>query len=84
MDTQETKNALPVTRTLRATVTEDLLAVRVGSGTLRVLGTPVLARLYEQAAQELAGLYCDVGMTTVGTALSLSHDAPTPCGMDFP
>lgn len=83
METQKIKETLPVTRTLRATVTEDLLAVRVGSGTLRVLGTPVLARLYEQAAQELAGLYCDVGMTTVGTALSLSHDAPTPCGMDF-
>ena len=41
METQKIKETLPVTRTLRATVTEDLLAVRVGSGTLRVLGTPV-------------------------------------------
>jgi fluoroacetyl-CoA thioesterase len=83
MNEAKKKQALPVTRTLHASVTEEMLAIHVGSGTLRVLGTPVLARLYEQAAQELAGLYCDAGTTTVGTAISLSHDAPTPCGMEF-
>lgn len=64
-------------------VTEDMLAVRVGSGTLKVLGTPVLAMLYENAAMQLAAEYCEPGATTVGCALSLSHDAPTPLGMEF-
>ena len=77
------ETAKPVSKTLTQTVTEDMLAVRVGSGTLRVLGTPVLARLYEQAAQLLAGTYCEAGTTTVGCSLSLSHDAPTPLGMEF-
>lgn len=73
----------PVSKTICKTVTEDMLAVEVGSGTLRVLGTPVLAALYENAAMLLAGDYCEAGMTTVGTSLSLSHDAPTPLGMEF-
>ncbi|MEE3381711.1 MAG: hotdog domain-containing protein [Succiniclasticum sp.] len=77
------ETAKPVSKTLTQTVTEDMLAVRVGSGTLRVLGTPVLARLYEQAAQLLAGTYCEAGTTTVGSFISLSHDAPTPLGMAF-
>ena len=70
-------------KTITKTVSEDMLAVNVGSGTLRVLGTPVLAQLYENAAMLLASEYCGSGMTTVGCSLSLSHDAPTPIGMEI-
>ncbi len=70
-------------KTITKTVTEDMLAVFVGSGTLKVLGTPVLAQLYENVAMKLAAEYCDPGFTTVGCSLSLSHDAPTPLGMDI-
>ena len=70
-------------KTITKTVTEDMLAVSVGSGTLQVLGTPVLAQLYESAAMQLAAEYCDSGFTTVGCFLSLSHDAPTPLGMEI-
>ena len=41
-------------KTITKTVTEDMLAVFVGSVTLQVLGTPVLAQLYENAAMQLA------------------------------
>ena len=34
-------------KTITKTVTEDMLAVSVGSGTLQVLGTPVLAQLHD-------------------------------------
>ena len=68
-------------KTITKTVTEDMLAVSVGSGTLKVLGTPVLAQLYENLAMQLAAEYCDPGLTTVGCSLTLSHDAPTPLGM---
>lgn len=70
-------------KTITKTVTEGMLAVSVGSGTLKVLGTPVLAQLYENIAMQLAAEYCDFGFTTVGCFLSLSHDAPTPLGMDI-
>ena len=70
-------------KSIATKVTEDMLAVHVGSGTLSVLGTPVLAMLYENAAMQLAAEYCEPGTTTVGCALSLSHDAPTPLGMEF-
>ena len=70
-------------KTITKTVTEDMLAVSVGSGTLQVLGTPVLAQLYENAAMQLAAEYCDNEFTTVGCFLSLSHDAPTPLGMEI-
>lgn len=70
-------------KTITKTVTQEMLAVHVGSGTLNVLGTPVLASLYEKAAVQLAAEYCDGNTTTVGTALSLTHDAPTPLGMEF-
>lgn len=70
-------------KTITKTVTQEMLAVHVGSGTLNVLGTPVLASLYENAAVQLAAEYCDGNTTTVGTSLSLTHDAPTPLGMEF-
>ena len=63
-------------KTITKTVTEDMLAISVGSGTLKVLGTPVLAQLYENIAMQLAAEYCDSGFTTVGCFLSLTHDAP--------
>ena len=70
-------------KTITKTVTQEMLAVHVGSGTLNVLGTPVLASLYENAAVQLAAEYCDGNTTTVGPSLSLTHDAPTPLGMEF-
>ena len=80
---KEERIIMNMQKTITKTVTEDMLAVSVGSGTLKVLGTPVLAQLYENIAMQLAAEYCDSGFTTVGCFLSLTHDAPTPLGMEI-
>jgi fluoroacetyl-CoA thioesterase len=62
------------------TVTEEMLAERVGSGSLPVLATPVVAALFEGAAAEIAQGFLAEGLTTVGTEITVHHTAPTPCG----
>jgi fluoroacetyl-CoA thioesterase len=62
------------------TVTEKMLAQHVGSGSLPVLGTPVVAALFEGAAAEIAQGFLAEGLTTVGTEITVHHTAPTPCG----
>lgn len=61
-------------------VTEDMLAVNVGSGSLRVLATPVVVAMMEEASTLLADTILEDGMTTVGTGLNINHIAPTPIG----
>lgn len=61
-------------------VTEDKLAVTVGSGDLRVFATPMVVALMENAAAELAQQGLEEGITTVGTEISINHTSPTPFG----
>lgn len=63
------------------TVTPEQTAKAVGSGALAVLATPVMAALMEQAAWTSIQPDLEEGQGSVGIALSLSHDAPTPVGM---
>ena len=70
----------PTTLSTEAIVTPEMLACHVGSGSLPVLATPMVAALLEQSACLLAQKYLDEGITSVGTKLSLSHDAPSPEG----
>lgn len=70
----------PTSLSTEAVVTQDMLACSVGSGSLPVLATPAVAALFEQSASLLAQKYLDEGITSVGTKLSLSHDAPTAPG----
>lgn len=62
-------------------VTEDLLAVSVGSGDVRVYATPMMIAGMEgtAAASVLAAL--DAGKTTVGLSVNISHVAATPLHM---
>ncbi len=69
------------TATATVTVTESQLAVTVGSGSLPVFATPMLAALMEKAACNAVAAFLDEGETTVGTALELAHTAATPLGM---
>ena len=62
-------------------VTEAQLAVTVGSGSLRVFATPMLAALMEKTACAAVAEFLEDGETTVGTALDLAHTAATPEGM---
>lgn len=65
-----------------STVAEEAkLAVTVGSGSLRVFATPMMAALMEAAACDAVADALDEGETTVGTALHIAHTAATPEGM---
>lgn len=63
-------------------VTEEMLAVNVGSGTLPVLATPVVAALCEHAAMLIADEFLQEGETTVGSSITVAHTAPTALGAE--
>ena len=62
------------------TVTENITAESMRSGSLPVLATPFMVALMEQAASELCDKFVPEGISSVGTALNISHLAPTPVG----
>ena len=64
-------------------VTEDMLAVNVGSGSLRVLATPTVVALMEEASTKLADTFLDEGLTTVGTMVEIQHISPSPIGAEI-
>ncbi len=65
------------------TVKEDKLACTMGSGSLRVLATPAVVALIENAAAALAQEILDNEMlTTVGTMIAIEHTSPTPTGAE--
>lgn len=53
----------------------------VGSGELEVFATPNMIALMEQAAQASVAPHLEDGQGTVGTMLTVTHDAATPLGM---
>jgi len=70
---------------LRAS-TEILVGTRdtahhVGSGKIKVLATPVMIMLLEEAALNAVEDLLPPGFQTVGTHLDVSHIAATPVGM---
>ncbi len=64
-----------------AAVTQENTAAAVGSGSLSVFATPSLAALMERAAVDALAPYLPEGETSVGTSLTITHDAATPVGM---
>ena len=69
------------TGTASVKVDETNLAVSVGSGSLPVFATPMMAALMEEAACNAVAPFLSEGETTVGTKLDISHDAATPEGL---
>ena len=67
---------------LEQTVTEELTAATVGSGLLPVFGTPFMAAMMGNAAMTCLQNFLEEGQGSVGTHLEISHDAPTPIGMN--
>ncbi len=63
------------------TVTQTQLAVTVGSGSLRVFATPMMAALMEKAACNAMEQFLEGDETTVGTELNIAHSSATPEGM---
>ena len=66
---------------LSQTVTEDLTAAVIGSGALPVFGTPFMAAMMENAAMTALQNFLEDDKGSVGTHLDITHDAPTPVGM---
>lgn len=62
------------------TVSEDMLAVNVGSGSVRVLATPMVAAFFEGTAAALAQTDLEDIFTTVGSKITVEHMNPTPLG----
>lgn len=62
-------------------VTEDKLAVNVGSGDLKVFATPMMIAMMEKASSLCVKNFLDDGETTVGTYIEASHSAATPLDM---
>ena len=56
-------------------------APHVGSGKIKVLATPVLVMMMEEAALNAVEGLLPEGHQTVGTRLDVSHTAATPVGM---
>lgn len=62
-------------------VTENDTALKIGSGSLKVLATPIMIALCEKAAADLAEKILPQEFTTVGISMNVQHNAPTPIGM---
>lgn len=63
------------------TVTEELLANKVGSGLVSVYATPMMIAGIEGTAAASVAAELDEGKTTVGMQINVSHVAATPAGM---
>ena len=66
----------------RRTVTPDLTARAAGSGDLPVFATPWMCAMMENAAMNALQPFLEKDQGSVGTHLDVSHDAPTPVGME--
>lgn len=64
------------------TVTEELTAKHVGSGTLAVYATPAMIALMEKTASESVERELGEGNTSVGTKMVAEHLSATPIGME--
>lgn len=62
-------------------VTEENTALAAGSGDLRVFATPHMIALMENAAVSSIARFLEEGQSSVGTLISVTHDAATPVGM---
>jgi predicted thioesterase len=61
-------------------VTEAQTAATVGSGSLRVLATPVMIGIMESVCHRLLARHLPQGFSSVGVHVDVRHLAPTPAG----
>lgn len=69
-----------LSHTSQLTVEERHLACNVGSGDLRVLATPMMMALMENAAMLAVASALEEGQSTVGGSITSSHLKPTGIG----
>ena len=66
--------------TAETVVVHENTAAAVGSGALEVFSTPAMNALMEQAAVNTVHPFLKEGESSVGTAISVTHDAAIPIG----
>jgi predicted thioesterase len=66
----------------RTMVSDDNTAVKYGSGSVDVFGTPAMIALMEEAAINAVDSKLPNGYATVGIHLDIKHIAATPVGMN--
>ena len=71
-----------LTHTSKMTVTDDVTAIKIGSGDMPVLATPAMMALMENAAMLAVKEMIPEGRTTVGGHIESSHLKPTPVGSE--
>lgn len=71
------------TYTVKKTVTDEITAAALGSGGLRVFGTPYLVAMMETAAFTYMQQELPEEKSTVGTKVEMSHLSPSPIGMEI-
>lgn len=64
----------------QVTVTSDLTAKKMGSGSLLVYSTPAMIALMEAAAVNAIDPYLETGQTTVGIQIEVRHISASPIG----
>ena len=65
---------------VKITVTKDVTAAAMQSGSLEVFSTPFMVAIMEQAASELFQKILPEGISSVGVALNIQHIAATMVG----
>lgn len=62
------------------TVTDDMTAKHIGSGSLQVFATPAMVTFVERICRRMADERLPSGQATVGIRVDIRHLAPTPLG----
>ena len=78
----DTSLSAGLTGEARRVVSEDMTAVRLGSGDVPVFGTPALLALIEEAAVTAVRGALPDGATSVGVHVELDHLAPSRVGAE--
>lgn len=74
---------IPMYGEARTRVSEENIALRYGSGSVDVFGTPAMIALMEEAAVKAVDNKLPAGYATVGTELNIRHMAATPMGLNI-
>lgn len=80
-DLMEFKLQVGLVSKVETVVTENDTADSFGSGGIKVLATPMMIGLMENAAHSAVDLHLPEGYATVGTCIDVRHIAATPVGM---
>lgn len=69
-----------ISHTAGIIVTDEISALKMGSGNLEVLATPAMVALMENAAMNAVKPFLEEGESTVGAFISTTHEHPTHIG----